>query len=631
MSLRAHDFRTETTRVQVGAFADLRGSAGKLSVMNESDNEWMRSIRFGVFEVDLRSGELRKQGIRVRLQDQPFQILVLMLNRPGEVITRDEIRRRLWPDGTFVDFEHSLNAAVKRLRAALGDSAESPRFVETLHRRGYRFIAPVDGILPARETTSERVSEVDNSTSRKCRILVLPFVNLSTQSEQEYFSDGLTEEMIAQLGRAHPRRLGVIARTSSMLFKRAGKTVAEIGREMDVAYVLEGSVRCDAGRVRVTAQLIETKGQTHLWADSYERSFQDSLTVQSEVAGRIARALASELLPTDSGALIHLGTSHTDAYHTYLKGRYHWNMPGDEGLEKAIEYYEKAVALDPAFAQAHAALARAHVARSDWSHKPGRLVLEEARASALRALELDSQSVEGHLALADVRKRVDWDWPAAERGYRTALELNPSSDAAHRSYGVFLAALGRHDEAIAEAERAVELDPLCLTVNSSAAWVCYTARQYDRGIAWCRHTLELRPGFVMARRFLAAAYLQTGRIQEAIAELEETIRHSGPEPVLVAWLAHARAIEGRRAESLAGLQQLRELAAKRYVSAYQTSLVYVGLGDVDGAFASLEQACADRASGLVNLCVEPRLDPIRADPRYGVLVERLGLPTPRQT
>jgi tetratricopeptide (TPR) repeat protein len=297
-----------------------------------------------------------------------------------------------------------------------------------------------------------------------------------------------------------------------------------------------------------------------------------------------------------------------------------------EGVEKAIEFYEKALTLDPSYAQAHAALARAHVAWSDASHKPGRLVLEDARASALRALELDPQSVEGHLALAEVHKQLDWDWAAAENGYRTAVALNPSSDAAHRSYGVFLAGLARHDEALIEAERAVELDPLCLTVNSSAAWVCYAARQYDRVIAWCRHTLEMRPEFVPARRFLSAAYLQTGRVAEAIAELEETIRQAGPAPVLVAWLAHARAIAGNRAESLAGLRQLQQLADTRYVSAYQTSLVYVGLGDVDGAFRSLEQACQDRAGGLVNLCVEPRLDPIRADPRYGVLVRRLGLP-----
>jgi tetratricopeptide (TPR) repeat protein len=301
-------------------------------------------------------------------------------------------------------------------------------------------------------------------------------------------------------------------------------------------------------------------------------------------------------------------------------------MPGDEGVEKAIGFYQRAIKLDSSYAQAHAALARAYVAWSDASHKPGRLVLEDARASARRALALDPHSVEAHLALAEVHKRLDWDWAAAEERYRTAVALNPSSDAAHRSYGVFLAGLARHDEALAEVERAVELDPLCLTVNSSAAWVCYAARQYDRVVAWCRHTLEMRPDFAAARRFLAAAYLQIGRVPDAIAELEGTIRQSGPEPVLVAWLAHARAIAGNRDESLAGLHQLQQLARTRYVSAYQTSLVYVGLGDVDGAFRSLEQACQDRAGGLVNLGIEPRLDPIRSDARYGALVRQLGLP-----
>jgi len=260
-----------------------------------------------------------------------------------------------------------------------------------------------------------------------------------------------------------------------------------------------------------------------------------------------------------------------------------------------------------------------------------RLVLEEARASALRALKIDAQTLEAHLALAEVRKRVDWDWAAAERGYRAALALNPSNDAAHRSYGVFLAALGRHAEAMAEAERAVELDPLCLTVNSSAAWVCYAARQYERAIARCRHALEMGPDFIPARRLLAAGYLQTGRVQEAIAELEEAIRNAGHEPLLLAWLAHAHAVNGRRAESLAGLEKLQELAARRYVSAYQISLVHVGLGDFDAAFVWLDKACAERASGLVNLCVEPRLDPIRADARFAALVKRLGLPLPVQT
>ena len=332
--------------------------------MYEPRLEQPQTIRFGVFEVDLRSGELRKQGIRLRLQEQPFQILVLLLERPGEVVTRDDLRHRLWPDGTFVDFEHSLNAAIKRLRAALGDSADNPRFIETLHRRGYRFIVPVAGA--ARDGRSAITPSPREGPGGKVRIVVLPFANLSIQPEQEYFSDGLTEEMIAQLGRMHPRRLGVIARSSSMLFKRAGKTIDQIGRELNVNFVLEGGVRLETGRVRITAQLIEVNGQTQLWADSYERRYEDSLAVQAEVANRIARALAIELLPGDSQALVRCGTADTEAYHAYLKGRFHWNKQGDGGVEKAIEYYEKALALDSRFAQAHAALARAKVNWSAW-------------------------------------------------------------------------------------------------------------------------------------------------------------------------------------------------------------------------------------------------------------------------
>jgi len=519
--------------------------------MHESEARPSRTIRFGVFEVDLRSGELRKRGIRIRLQDQSFQILALMLERPGDIVRREDLRQRLWPNGTFVDFEHSLNAAIKRLRAPLGDSADNPRFIETLHRRGYRFIAPVIG--NARDVQNALSLERPDATDQKVRLVVLPFSNLSLEPAQEYFSDGLTEEMIAQLGRLHPRRLGVIARSSSMLFKRAGKAVDGIGRELNVNYVLEGSVRREADRVRITAQLIEARGQTHLWADSYERPYEDTLAIQSEVASQIARALALELLPGETQTLERSGAPKSEAYHVYLKGRFHWNRPGDDGLEKAIEYYEQALALDPHFAEAHAALARAKVNRSESSDKPARVVLEEARRSALRALELDGQISEAHLALAEVRKRVDWDWAEAERTYRKALALNPSNEAAHRSYGVFLAAMGRHGEAIAETERAVELDPLCLTVNSSAAWARYAARQYDRVITWCRYTLEMEPQFVPARRLLAAAYVQTGCVQEAINELEEAIRTAGPEPLLLAWLAHAQAVDGRRAASLSRL------------------------------------------------------------------------------
>ena len=329
--------------------------------------------RFGTFEVDLRARELRKGGIRIRLQDQPFEILAVMLDRPGEVVTREELRQRLWPAGTFVDFEHSLNAAIKRLRAALGDEADNPRFVETLHRRGYRFIAPVetDGqpvrnlhVVPARRL------EASADELRQRRLVVLPFANLSNDPTQEYFSDGLTEEMITQIGRLCPGRLGVIARTSSMLFKRSAKSASEIGRELSADYLLEGSVRGDGDRVRITAQLIETRTEVHLWAETYDRSLGETLNAADRSGRHIARSLAMELVPDQVDVIGRATPRRTEAYQAYLKGRYHWNRGSLEGVRSAISYYERALDLDPDFAAAHSAMARARISLANHSKQP---------------------------------------------------------------------------------------------------------------------------------------------------------------------------------------------------------------------------------------------------------------------
>src|SRR5690242_7130641 len=305
-----------------------------------------RLLRFESFELDVRSRELRKGKSRIRLQEQPFEILRLMLERPGDVVTREELARRLWPQGTFVDFEHSLNAAVKRLRAALGDDADNPRFVETLPRRGYRFIAPL--------RDRDAVALLPVTADYKARLAVLPFANLSGDSSQEYFSDGLTEEMILQLGRLGRGRIAVISRSSSNVFKGSGRRAREIGEILRADYLLEGSVRREAERVRITARLVETSSETHLWTDVYERNLTDCLTVQAEVAARIAQSLAVELLPEQPVQPSH----NAAAYQTYLKGRYYWNLPGDQGFEQAIVYFGQACESDPTFAAAHADLAR---------------------------------------------------------------------------------------------------------------------------------------------------------------------------------------------------------------------------------------------------------------------------------
>ena len=438
-------------------------------------------VRFGKFEVDLRARELRKGGARIRLQDQPFQILAMMLERPGELVTRDELQIRLWPDGTTVDFEHGVNAAVKRLRAALADDADHPRFIETLHRRGYRFIASIEG----------------QPGAQKPRMAVLPFDNVSQDAGQDYFSDGLTSELIAQLGKVGANRLGVIARTSAMAYRATAKSASEIGRALSVQYLLEGSVRRDGDRVRIAAQLIETRGETQLWAQTYERDTADCLSVQADVASRIVQSLAFELFQgrPQVGAA---GTTHPGAYQAYLKGRYQWNKPADEGLEPAITHFTEAIRLDPEFADAHASLARVYVGAAEYYARKPRAAFEAARSFAERALAIEPSNSDAHLALGDARRALDWDWKGAEEAYRAALAFNPSSEAAHRKYGVLLAGGGRNAEAAVATDRACDLDPLCLVVNTAAASVRYFARTYDDAIVRCRHTLDMDSGFIGA-------------------------------------------------------------------------------------------------------------------------------------
>ncbi len=570
-------------------------------------------LRFSDFEVDVQLRELRKAGARVRLQDQPFQILAMLLARPGEVVTRDEIRDRLWPEGTFVDFEHSVNAAIKRLRAALGDTAENPRFVETLHRRGYRFMGVIDQV--AAPAASAPVVG-----TRRPRLVVLPFSNLSDDTP-DYFSDGLTEELIAQLGRRCGNRLGVLARTSAMHYKNAVQTAGDIGEALRADYLVEGSVRRDGSRVRITAQLIETRGETHLWAESYDRRLEDCLAVQTAVATEIAHALAGELMLAPS--LGDVERKNPAAYQAYLRARYHWNRPGDQGLEEAIAAYDEAIALEPRCLKAYSGRARARVALVDYYWLEPLTALEAARADAYRALEIDPEDVEAHIALGEVLRTLDWDWTGAEACYRNALTCNSNSDAAHRYYGVFLATRGRPD-AIAMAERACDLDPLCLTANASAALVQYLRGDYATAIRRYRHTLGMDPLFGPARRGLAASLLQAGECREAVDTLR-SLPAANLDPVSCAWLGHALAASGERAAAERIAHELVTHPQRRFVPTYHLALLFAGLGDLNAAFAALQRALEARDPSLDMLAVDPRFAALRHDSRYRGIVSRLRL------
>jgi TolB-like protein/Tfp pilus assembly protein PilF len=582
----------------------------------DTQSESEGALRFGAFELDERARELRTGSTRIRLQDQPFEILRLLLRRPGEVVTREELRRQLWPDGTYVDFEHSLNAAVKRLRAALGDDADNPRFVETLPRRGYRFVAAT--------ATHEALAVAPQPRAPKVRLAVLPFSNLGDE-RHEYFGDGLHEELISQLGGLCRGRLGVLGRWSSLVFKGTPLRARDVGEALRADYLLEGSVRHEDDRVRVTARLIEAAGETQLWAEMYDRHLTHSLTVQSDVAGQIARALAAELVP-DERAQAHSAAA-SAAYQAYLKGRYFWNKTEDMAIDQAIAFYDEALSLDPTFGPAAAALARARVARAEHYFEVPRLALASARDAAHRALDIDGNLYEAHLALAETQRMLDFDWSAAEAGYLKALSLNPSSESAHRAYALLLSALGRHREAVRESDRAIELDPLCLVVGGAAAWVAYASGDYPAAIEIARNTIDMDPEFVRARRVLAAAYLQSGRVADAVKELETSAALTD-HPVLLGWLAHARAITGRTRDAEAIVARM--LAQEGYRQHYALAIAYIGMERIDDAFDALDVACLDRDPMLTHLAVEPRFDQIREDPRFGALLTRMRLSPPAQ-
>ncbi len=583
-------------------------------------------FQFGRFVLDVRARELHKDGARIRLQDQPFDVLVMLLEQPGEVLTRETLRRRLWPEGTFVDFEHGLNAAVKRLRAAISDRADKPRFIETLHRLGYRFIAPVERVTSgAAELVAASTADAPCGRGR-VRLAVLPFQDLGGENGREdgqpYFSQGLTEEMIIQLGRRCANRLAVVARSSSMLATERAATLGAIRQALGVDYVLQGSVRREAGRVRIAANLVETRGETQVWAELYERDLSDCFLVQADVASRIAHALALELHP-DSARDSRVGTRHRDAHQAYLKGRYHWNRPGADGVPQAVSYFEQALALDPGFAAAHAALGRAYVTAAEYYCLEPRQALESGRAAACRALDLDRTESDAHLTLAEAYKSIDWNWTRAEEEYRLALAFNPSSEGTYRLYGLFLAARRRTEEAMVASDRACALDPLCLVANTSAAWVRYLAGDYEQAIARCRYTLDMDQGHVPAHRQLAAALFQTRRTDEAIARLER-VPAERSDAVSLAWLVHMLSTVGERTRARALLDRLRALEPDRCVSPYHVALAHAGLGDTDSALALLSDACDRRDPSVVYLAAEPRFERLRSDPRGRALVDRIG-------
>ena len=564
-------------------------------------------VRFGAFEIDFTSRELRKHGMRLRLEEQLFRILELLLDGAGHVVTRRTLREKLWPD-THVGYDHSLNTAINKLRELLGDSAQSPRFVETVPRVGYRFIAPVQ--KPEKAVTP----------TEKKMMAVLPFEDLSGSTGQDYFADGLTEEMISHLGQLNPRRLGVIARTSAIQYKTTKKAIDEIARELKVEYILEGSVRRAENRVRITAQLIEAGDQTHLWSASYERELCDVLSVQADVARQIGMALAIELLPQD---LSKIPSFDANAHESYLRGRFYFGQRTEDGLKKAIASFETALSIEPRCARSLSGIADAS-SMLCWF---GALSPVEAgpRAAevATRAIQIDGSLSEPHASRGLVKFWYEWNWKAAEEEFQRAIELNPSYALAHQWYASFLCAMGRLEEGQLEQLRARELDPHSLILNLGAADPYFFARQFDRAIEHLATLLEQEPRFFPALFNLGRNYVQKGLYPEAITAFEKALEFSGNREGKPA-LAHAYALAGRRDEARAILKELLENAGGRYLASPLIARVYLGLGEIDQAFEWLSKSVKERSYWNVFLNVDPVYDAIRSDPRFRELLGQAG-------
>lgn len=656
-----------------------------------------RRLSTGLFEIDLNACEVHKSGRKLPMQEQPFRVLAMLLERTGEVVTREELQARLWPADTYVGFDEGINTAIRKLRLAFGDSAENPRFIETVPRRGYRFIAPLSitpradsPLEPASEASSAPTSTGDGegpppetdrqeedaslrtpasrvlgwplalrtsvavalvfilasvgylirsrsspySPSRRVMLAVLPFNNLSGDANQEYIADGLTEETITDLGQLSPAEMGVIARTSAMAYKHTDKTVSQIGHELEVDYVLEGSIRSEGGKARVSAQLIRVSDQTHLWAKNYDRDLHDLLNIENELGQTIAQQVQVNLSPQRRMELAKMRTVDPEAYDLYLKGRYYWNQRTPAGVKESIAYYQQAIAKDPDFAQAYAGLADAYYFGNIlWVYAP-KDCFPQAREAATKAIMLDPKLAEAYAALAMVQSHYDFDFPAAEKNFLKALELNPNSAYAHLFYGnSYLLPMGRVQEAIAENKKALELDPLSLPINNFMAMTYSFAGDYDQSYKQFQHTIQMDPTFPLAHMYLFGLLTAMGRYEEAIHEYEtgHVLRGVKPEEAAAEAKAMLDAYNSGGATGFWRRELEMSLQARKRgderVYASEIASLYALSGEKDKAFEWLNKAYEERdGMDIALLKCDPAYKDMHGDPRFAAMLSRMGLP-----
>jgi TolB-like protein/DNA-binding winged helix-turn-helix (wHTH) protein/Tfp pilus assembly protein PilF len=628
---------------------------------------------FGPFRVDPDQRLLLRHNQPIPLQPKAFETLLVLVQRSETVVLKDDLMKSVWPD-TFVE-ESNLAQNIFVLRKTLGEAGGDHRYIVTVPGRGYRFTEkvrfvpqPDDIVLQSssithvvidEETSPDHEQGLGSGTRRfiaiagllgmlilgfagywawrrshpesaagsgRVMLAVLPFQNLTGDPEQEYFADGLTEEMITQLGRLRPEQLGVIARTSVMGYKHGEKRLDQIGRELSVQYVLEGSFRRAGDRLRITAQLIQVKDQTHLWAQDYDRKPQDILTVQDQVAVAVADEIQLRLTPQQRNDLARARTVDPEAYEAYLKGRYFWNKRTEDGFRKAIEYFNQAIARDPNYAESYAGLADAYALLGGYGLVAQEDAMPKAKAAAQKALAINDQLADAYTSLGLIVLQYEWNWPETEKDFKRAIELDPNYSVAHHYYGdAYLALVGKTNEAIAELRKAHELDPLSPIIATDLGKRLCEAHKCDEGLVLLQKALDVDPDFVEAHRSLSEAYKHMGRYPEATAEVKK-IKSWENLTFALGELGHIYALQGNRRVAQEIANKLQRRSAQQYTDPYYLSKIYIALGEKDAAFAWLQKAYQQHSPGVLALAHDPDYDPVRSDPRFQDLVRRVGLP-----
>jgi TolB-like protein/DNA-binding winged helix-turn-helix (wHTH) protein len=608
-------------------------------------------LRFGTFEVDLRAGELRKQGVKIKLQEQPFQILTVLLQRPGELVSRDELRSQIWRMDTFVDFDNSLNTSINKLREALGDSSDSPRFIETLPRRGYRFMAPVTSrIVAARASTDQTLKRRrvwvilaasiaavglaaggawysrSGGTAQIDSIAVLPFTNGGGDANTDYLSDGITESLIGNL--AHVPQLKVKSRNSVFHYKGKDVDVQKVGNELGVSALVSGRVVPRGDSIEVSAELTDVRDNIEIWGQHYSGKSADIISLQQQIAGDIAEKLRSKLSSSEKRQVTEQGTRNPEAYELYLKGHYYWNKRTAADIETAISYFNQAIAKDPGYALAYSGLADAYSILPNYGRKPSE-TYPKSNAAARRALQLDATLARPHAVLGVNEMEYDWDFAGGEAEFRKAFELDPNDATVHQWYAKDIRWIGgKEQEAISEAKHASQLDPLSPIISKQVGDVRIWARQYAEAIAVCKQVVNENPTFAPAHYCLAEAYWGKRMYPQVIEEWKAFGQLSGRrnESEFASAIEQGFRSAGWKGALTKGIETRQSQRKSGYSSAYGIAQLYANLGDEDQAFRWLNTAYQERDLYLLKLKTDFLLDPLRSDPRFAELVRKVGLP-----